>query len=291
VSPDPSSSGLEASYRHCARIVRASHSSFAAAFWMLSRDQRRALHAVYAFCRLADDIADDETIRGDRAQLLRRWRAQLDSAYQGHASHPVAIALADTVSRFALPRRWLDELLEGIEMDLLGTEIKEFAQLERYCYCVAATVGLSVVAVLGLRGEAVERYAIELGIAVQLTNVLRDVGDDLRSGRVYLAEKDLERHGVTRDDLAPGEPDPAVRALLAEHAARAHRRFDRARAALPIEHEKALRPAQAMGAIYFELLRELERSGFPCLERVVRLSRARRVGIAARVWLRPRRAA
>jgi phytoene synthase len=258
---------------------------------MLSRDQRRALHAIYAFCRLADDIADDETIRGDRAQLLRRWRAQLDSAYAGHASHPVAIALADAVTRYALPKIWLEELLEGIEMDLLGSEIKEFAQLERYCYCVASTVGLAVVAVLGLRGADVERYAIELGIAVQLTNVLRDVGDDLRSGRVYLAERDLERHGVTRDDLARREPDSAVRALLAEHAARAHRRFDRARAVLPPEHEKALRPAQAMGAIYFELLQEIERDGFPCLDRVVRFSRARRVGIAARVWLRPGRAA
>lgn len=288
MNPVRNQAETEAAYRHCARIVRASHSSFAAAFWMLSRDQRRALHAIYAFCRLADDIADDETIRGDRLQLLSRWRAQLDSAFDGRATHPVAVALADAVSRYDLPKRWFAELLEGIEMDLCGTEIKEFEQLERYCYCVASTVGLSVVAVLGLRSEAVERYAVDLGIAVQLTNVLRDVGDDLRSGRLYLAQADLDRHGVSRAQLENGVLTSPVRALLREHAARAHERFERARLGLPAKHEKALRPAQAMGAIYFELLRELENENFPCLDRVVRLSRAKRVGIAARVWLRPR---
>lgn len=276
-----------AAYRHCARIVRASDSSFAAAFWMLGRERRRALHAIYAFCRLADDIADDETIRGDRRALLERWREELDAAYAGRSRHPVGIALGDAVERFDLPRIWFEELLEGIERDLGGAEIAEFRDLERYCYCVASTVGLMIVGVLGLREPAVERYAIELGIAVQLTNVLRDVGDDLGSGRVYLARADLDRHGVTRDTLAAGVHTDATRALLAEYAARAHDRFDRARAALPAEHVRALRPAQAMGAIYFELLQRLERRGFPCLDHVVRLSRAERVGIAARVWLAP----
>jgi phytoene synthase len=172
-------------------------------------------------------------------------------------------------------------------MDLLGTEIKEFRQLERYCYCVASTVGLTVVAVLGLRGEAVERYAIDLGIGVQLTNVLRDVGDDARSGRVYLAQEDLDRHRVSREQLESGDMTYGLHALLAEHAMRAHRRFEQARVALPVEHERALRPAQAMGEIYYELLRELESQNFPCLDRVVRLSKVKRVGIAARIWLRP----
>jgi len=285
------SSEIEAAYRHCAGIVRASNSSFAAAFWMLGRNQRRALHAIYAFCRLADDIADDETIRGDRSQLLRRWRLELDNAYSGNADHPVGIAMADTVARFDLPIEWFRDLLEGIEMDLLGTEIKEFHQLERYCYCVAATVGLSVVAVLGLRSEAVERYAVELGIAVQLTNILRDVGDDARTGRVYFAQEDLDRHEVTRNMLESADMTRELRGLLSEHAERAHLRFERARAARPAEHELALRPAEAMGAIYFELLRSLESENFPCLERVVRLSKVRRMGIAARVWLRPRMAA
>jgi len=276
-----------AAYRHCARIVRASDSSFAAAFWMLGREQRRALHAIYAFCRLADDIADDESIRGDRRALLDRWRDELDAAYAGRSRHPVGIAMADTVERFDLPRVWFEELLEGIAMDLRGVEIGAFRDLERYCYCVASTVGLAIIGVLGRRDPAVERYAIELGIAVQLTNVLRDVGDDLASGRVYLAREDLDRHGVTRQMIARGVLTDGLRALLQEHADRAHVRFERARAALPAEHARALRPARAMGAIYHELLQRLERHDFPCLDRVLRLSRAERVGIAARVWLAP----
>jgi phytoene synthase len=282
---------LEAStldaYRHCARIVRASNSSFAAAFWMLSREQRRALHAIYAFCRLADDIADDPSIRGDRRELLQRWRAELDDAYAGRPGHPVGVAMSDTVARFDLPKAWFLDLLEGIETDLLAAEIVSFAQLERYCYCVASTVGLSVVAVLGVRNPATERYAVDMGIAVQLTNILRDVGDDAASGRIYLAREDLDRHGVSREAIGSGELTPAVRALLREHAKRAHVRFDRARAEIPAEHARTLRPAQAMGEIYFELLQRLERSDFPCLDRVLRLSKVERVGIAARVWLRP----
>ncbi len=278
-------------YRHCAEIVRASHSSFSATFWMLSREQRRAMHAIYAFCRLADDIADDESIQGDRVELLRRWRGQLEDAYTGKASHPVGIAMADTVERYGLPKIWFEDLLEGIEMDLLEVEIREFRQLERYCYCVASTVGLAVVAILGLRGEAVEGYAIEMGIAVQLTNILRDVGDDAGSGRVYLAQEDLDRHGVTREAIESAELTGEIRGLLEEHARRAHRRFENAEAALPRGYRRALRPAQAMGAIYHELLRRVETADFPCLDRVVRLSKAERVGIAARVWFRPRLAA
>lgn len=280
-----------AAYRHCSEIVHASHSSFAATFWMLSREQRRAMHAIYAFCRLADDIADDEEIRGDRIELLRAWRGQLEDAYNGKASHPVGIAMADTVERYGLPKIWFEDLLEGIEMDLLEVEIREFRQLERYCYCVASTVGLSVVAILGLRGEAIERYAIEMGIAVQLTNILRDVGDDAGAGRIYLAQEDLDRHGVTRAAIESAELTGEIRGLLEEYARRAHRRFENAEAALPLGYRRALRPAQAMGAIYHELLRRVERSNFPCLDRVVRLSKAERVGIAARVWFRPRLAA
>jgi phytoene synthase len=245
------------------------------------------MHAIYAFCRLADDIADDEAIRGDRKQLLQLWRNELDKAYSGESMHPVGIAMADAVARYDLPKSWFEDLLEGIETDLSGTEIREFQQLERYCYCVASTVGLAIVAVLGMRGESVERYAVEMGIAVQLTNILRDVGDDAGSGRIYLAREDLDRHGVTREEIESAKLTRPLRELLEEHAARAHLRFEQAHTALPAEYERALRPAQAMGAIYHELLRRLERSNFPCLERVVRLSKVERVGIAARVWLRP----
>jgi phytoene synthase len=276
---------LAAAYRHCASIAHASGSSFLAAFWMFPREQRRALHAIYAFCRLADDIADDESVRGDRSQLIVEWRRVLDDAYLGKSEHPVAVALGDAAERFRLPQRWFADLLSGVELDLRGATIEQFAELEHYCYCVASTVGLLVMAVRGLRGPAVERYAIRLGTAVQLTNVLRDVGADARAGRVYLAAEDLERMGVAPAQLAEGVLTEPIRLLLALYAERARIRYEEADRLLPAELRGAARPARAMGAIYRELLERLQRHRFPCLERTLRLSRRERLAIAARVWL------
>ncbi|MGH7338123.1 MAG: phytoene/squalene synthase family protein, partial [Myxococcota bacterium] len=186
---------MRGAYAHCAEIARRSGSSFLAAFWMFPREQRRALHAIYAFCRLVDDIADDPALRGDRGMLLERWHEELVDAYRGKARHPVGIALGDAVERFALPEQCFLDLLAGIEADLRGGEFETFAELEHYCYCVASTIGLLVCGVRGLRDERVRDYALHLGIAVQLTNVLRDVGEDAAAGRIYLAREDREACG------------------------------------------------------------------------------------------------
>jgi len=272
-------------YAHCAEIARASGSSFLATFWMFPREERRALHAIYAFCRLADDIADDPAVSGDRGRLLERWRGELDAAYLGKARHPVGVALGDAAHRFRLPQRWFVDLLAGIEADLRGQPIESFGDLERYCYCVASTIGLLVVRVRGMQGAAVEGYARNLGIAVQLTNVLRDVGADAAAGRVYLAREDMERMAVAPEALTGRELTEELRLLLALYAERARIRYERAQGLLPGELRSALRPAQAMGAIYRDLLETLQARGFPCLTESLRLSKARRLAIAARVWL------
>jgi phytoene synthase len=272
-------------YAHCAGIARRSGSSFLAAFWMFPREQRRALHAVYAFCRLVDDIADDPALRGDRGMLLERWHEELIDAYRGKARHPVGIALGDAVHRFALPEQCFLDLLAGIESDLRGEEFATFAELERYCYRVASTIGLIVCGVRGLRGERVRDYAVNLGIAVQLTNVLRDVGEDAAAGRVYLAREDREAYGVTAAALREQTGNERLARLLALYAARARTRYARAQLALAPELRRTLRPAQAMGAIYRELLDALERRDFPRHGPALRLSRPRRVAIAAREWL------
>lgn len=276
---------VPAAYRHCAGITRASGSSFLAAFWMFPREERLALHAIYAFCRLADDIADDESMSGDRGRLMEEWRRVLDEAYLGKSEHPVGIALGDAARRYRLPQQWFADLLSGVETDLRGEPIEQFSELEHYCYCVAATVGLLILSVRGLRGPAVERYAITLGTAVQLTNVLRDVGADARAGRVYLASEDLARMGVARGELLRGTLTEPIRLLLALYAERARIRYEQADRLLPAELWRAARPARAMGAIYRELLDRLQRQRFPCLERTLRLSRAERLAIAARVWV------
>jgi phytoene synthase len=280
----PSPAVLDA-YAHCAGIARRSGSSFLAAFWMFPREQRRALHAIYAFCRLVDDIADDPALRGDRGMLLERWHEELVDAYRGKARHPVGIALGDAVHRFELPEQCFLDLLAGIEADLLGGEFETFAELEHYCYCVASTIGLLICGVRGLHSDRVRDYAVHLGIAVQLTNVLRDVGEDAAAGRVYLAREDREACGVTFGALlATARSEPLAR-LLSLYAARARERYAQAQRALPAELRRTLRPAQAMGAIYRELLEALERRDFPQHGPALRLSKPRRVVIAAREWL------
>jgi len=275
-------------YAHCGRVARASGSSFLAAFWLFPRAERQALHAIYAFCRMADDIADDDSIRGDRLLLLARWHQVLDEAYLGKSDHPVGIALADAVVRFRLNKRWFEDLLTGIEADLFGAPIERFADLERYCYCVASTIGLLVVGVRGLHGDAIRDYAIQMGIGVQLTNVLRDVGEDAAHGRVYLAREDLERMQVAPESLRVAARSEAHRLLFALYAERARIRFERAEAApLSADERRRLRPVGALGAIYRDLLDTLQARGFPCLEPSLRLSRARRMAIAARAWLAP----
>jgi len=274
-----------AAYAHCAGVVRASGSSFAASFWMFPREQRRALHAIYAFCRLADDIADAPEVAGDRGRLLSRWRGELRDAYRGKATHPVGIALGDAARRFDLPEEILVELLHGIESDLAGATIESWDELRRYCYRVASTVGLLVVRVRGSRHPQTGEYAENLGIAVQLTNVLRDVGEDAAGGRIYLPREDLRRLGVDAEDLLARRETDEIRLLLAFTAERARLHYERAERLLPGEERHLLRPAEAMGRIYRTLLQELYDHRFPCLGPALRLSRPRRLAIAAGAWL------
>jgi 15-cis-phytoene synthase len=276
---------VAAAYAHCAAVTRRSGSSFAAAFWMLSPPRRRALHAIYAFCRLADDIADDPSVKGDRALLLARWRGELEDAYRGKARHPVGIALGDAVHRFQLPEALFLDLLRGVEWDLGGRPVDTFEDLYRYCYCVASTVGLLLVRVLEARDPAVLDYAEKMGIAVQLTNVLRDVGEDAAAGRIYLPREDLERMRVRPESLREGKMTEEIRLLLAVYAERARIYYEQAERALPPEERRRLRAAEAMGRIYRTLLDELQMRGFPCLEESLRLSKPRRLAIAARSFL------
>jgi len=282
---------LAAAYEHCREVVRGSGSSFAAAFWMLPPERRRAIHAVYAFCRLADDIADDPDVRADRQLLIARWRDELEAAYLGKSTHPVGIALGDAVHRFRLPQWVFQELLRGVESDLAGAPIETMDELERYCFRVASTVGLLVVELLGYRNPRVREYAEQLGIAVQLTNVLRDVGDDAAAGRVYLPADELARFGVSRDDLLARHESPALRLLFASVGERARVHYERAAALLPDEDRLRLRPAEAMGRIYRALLEEIHRQGYPCLGPALRLSKPRRMAIAAKAFLGVRGAA
>jgi len=281
---------LLAAQAHCRAVTLRSGSSFAAAFWMFPRQQRQAVHAIYAFCRFADDVADDPQVAGDRALLLERWRAELGAAYQGVPAHPVGIALADAVRRFDLPREIFEELLRGVESDLERAGMETFDDVTRYCFRVASTVGILLVRLLGHRSPRALAYAEAMGIAVQLTNILRDVGEDADAGRVYLAREDMRRFGVSRQSLTADPTPDELRVLLACYAERARIYYERAARLRPEEDRARLRPADAMGRIYRALLEELQRRRFPHSAPALRLSNARRLAITASVWLEGARA-
>lgn len=281
---------LLAAQAHCRAVTLRSGSSFAAAFWMFPRPKRQAVHAIYAFCRFADDVADDPSISGNRALLLRRWREELGAAYDGKPVHPVGIALADAVRRFDLPRGIFEELLAGVESDLERAPMETFDDVTKYCFRVASTVGILLVRLLGYQSPRALDYAEAMGIAVQLTNILRDVGEDAGAGRVYLAREDMRRFGVSRDSLDADPTPDELRVLLACYAERARLYYERAARLLPEEDRGRLRPADAMGRIYRALLEELQRRRFPHAAPAVRLSSARRLAITASVWLEGARA-
>ena len=278
-----------AAYAHCRGVTRRSHSSFAAAFWMFPKAKRRALHAIYAFCRLADDIADDPAIRGDRGLLLERWRDELAAAYDGKAVHPVGVALGDAVARFDLPRQTFEDLLLGVESDLRRTPIETFDELYQYCYRVASTVGLLIVRVLGFNDPRTLDYAEAMGVAVQLTNVLRDVGED--------AGERPRLPGARGPEALRHRRGGAARAARARRAAAPARLLRRARAhllrarrrAAPRRRPRAPAPGRRDGRDLPLHARPLQAERFP-RERTVRLSNPRRLAIAASVWLRGARA-
>jgi phytoene synthase len=284
--PAPSVSRREA-YAYCAEVSRRSASSFHRAFRLLPARRREALQAVYAFCRFIDDIADDPG-RQDPEGLLERWRAELVRVYAGTPTHPIGHALADAVGRFSLSSQHFFDLIRGVEMDLTRRRYSTFGELHDYCYLVASTVGLLCIEIFGYRYAGTREYAVHLGVAFQLTNVLRDVADDARRDRIYLPQEDLARFGCSEDDLLRGRYTPAVGTLLAFECGRARTYYDRARRALAPGDRLALAPAEAMRLIYERVLRRIEARLDGAFQRKATPVQRERTSSVRDAWGRPR---
>jgi phytoene synthase len=272
------------------RLTKRSRSNFYYAFLTLPRPRREALYAVYAFCRIVDDIADLGVDGGaDPAAQhagLAEWRREVARCYDpgGAPKHPIARQLASAVRGFNLPRAALDAIIDGVEMDVDGVAFEKAEDLYPYCYRVASAVGLCCIEIFGYTDPRARQYAIDLGMALQLTNILRDVGADARVGRVYLPRVDLRAHGVTPEDLRAGRYDDRVLAVLRAQAARAHEYYERAERAFPRVDARSLVPARIMGAIYEALLHEIEARRFRVFGERITVSTRRKVGIALRCW-------
>ena len=277
------SPALRAAYAHCQEITRRSSSNFYYAFLLLPLERREALFALYAFCRFVDDIADDEG-RARPAELLDRWRDELERIYDGRPTHPIGLALADAAARVPLEKRHVLELIAGVKMDLSRKRYETFDELYQYCYRVASTVGLLCIEIFGYQNPSARDYAVDLGVAFQLTNILRDVMEDGERGRIYLPLEDLGRFDCAEEDLLGGRYSARVGALMAFECGRARAYYLRASAALAAEDRGTLAAAEAMRLIYMRLLNRIEARQFDVFGPKVTVPRYEKVGLALAAW-------
>ena len=270
---------------YCQKKAASSGSSFYYSFLFLSRERRRAITALYAFCREVDDVVDETPDAQLAAAKLAWWRAEVANLDAGKAQHPVSLALAPFVKKFGITAARLNEIIDGMEMDLTQTRYLDWRALDHYCYHVAGVVGLLAAEIFGYRDARTLDYAKDLGIAFQLTNIIRDVGEDARKNRIYLPMDDMKRFAVPAAEILQGRESPRFKALMAFQAERAQEHYKSAMQALPRKDRRAQRPGLIMAAIYRALLAEIESDGFRVLTRRTSLTPLRKFWIAWKTWI------
>jgi phytoene synthase len=283
----PDRAQLASSYRYCRRIARAAARNFYYAIFLLPREKRDALCALYAFMRKADDISDLPADAQRKREQMAAWREMLEAALRGEfGDEPAAPALRDTVTRYQIPPQYLRDLIRGTEMDLDLRAFPDFEALRKYCYHVAGTVGLCCVHVFGFADSRVPALAERLGLAFQLTNILRDVKTDFRLGRVYLPQDELARCGCNPAELGASSLSPSLREVLRLVAGRAREAYDAGRELLPLIARDSQPALWALIRIYRALLAEIERRGYDVISQPeIHLSRAAKLAIMLRARL------
>ncbi len=274
--------GNRARNRH---FTTAAATNFYYSFVFLPREKRHAIEAVYHFARRGDNITDGCLSRTEAATAIAEYRAMLDECFAGRGSTPELQALAESIQRFKIPRQPFEDLILGLEMDLNGTEYKTFEDLSLYCYRVAATIGLISIEIFGYRNPSARDYAVNLGTALQLVNILRDLKSDARRGRLYLPQEDLDRFGIRPGEILQGSyTDPFIE-LMQFECDRARSYFDRARASLAAEDRRAMVAAEIMAAIYWRVLQRIRERRYDVFRERVRLSRPTKLWTALSVYL------
>jgi 15-cis-phytoene synthase len=276
---------------YSAQLTRKSRSNFYYSFLFLSKEKRQAIYAVYAFCRSVDDVADGDASDGEKQMLLDEWRREIERCYKGKPEHPITVKLAQSLQRFPIPREHFEELIAGVEMDLTHTRYSTFGELYEYCYRVASVVGLMCIEIFGYRNPKAKDYAIALGVALQLTNIMRDLKGDAERGRIYLPLEDLTRVGYREEELLQCAYTPAFIELMGVAATRARQYFHRARHLLTEEDRRSLVAAEIMGAIYYRLLETIEAQHYRVFDRTITLPTSHKLWIALSIWARSARRA
>ena len=267
---------------YCAQKVAQSGSSFYYSFRLLPAPRRAAISALYAYCREVDDVVDEVSDPNVARVKLAWWRTEVDAIFDGAPQHPVALALQAAVDRYGMQRAHLQTVIDGMQMDLEKVRYVDFTELETYCDRVAGVVGLMSAEIFGYEDPATRDYARRLGVAFQLTNIIRDVGEDARRGRIYLPQDDLARFGVGASDVLRARASPAFVELMRFQTERARAWYDAAFAALPERDRHAQRAGLAMAAIYRTLLDEIARDGYQVLDRRISLTPLRKLWLATR---------
>ena len=274
----------EAAYAHCRDITKAQAKNFYYAFRTLPARKRRAIYAAYAFCRLCDDIADGDAPVEDKRAALRETRARLRGEPDGGPPDPVFDALRHAIAAYSIPVSLFEEVVDGVEMDLVKDRYDTFEDLREYCFGVASAVGLISIEVFGYEDEAAKEYAIDLGIAMQLTNIMRDLREDAERGRIYLPLAELEAFGYSQQQLVDGVVDEQFKELMRFQADRARRYFASGSRLMPLLGPRARACPAVLAGVYSALLDSMERAGYDVFQRRIALSTRRKIFIMAKTW-------
>lgn len=273
--------------QYCQQKTRNSGSSFYYSFMFLPKQKREAITALYAFCREVDDIVDEYSELSVAQVKLAWWKGEITNLFQANPSHPVTKALQPFIHTYHLSEEHFQEIIDGMEMDLNFNRYQDFKQLQLYCYRVASVVGILSAQIFGFKNRKTLKFAHDLGLAFQLTNIIRDVGEDARRNRIYIPLEDLAKFNVSEDDILQSRESDSVKALLEYEIELAESFYDRALLALPNEDRKSQRVGLIMTAIYRTLLREIKADGAQkVLNARTSLGALRKLWLAFRTWLK-----
>ena len=277
---------LDQAYEECRVLTKREAKNFYYAFITLPPEKRRAIYAAYAFCRLCDDAADDQQSNDDKLRSLEGLRRNLSAAYSGQTDGLVLTALADSAAAYDIPEEYFQQVVWGVETDLTKSRYRDFSELRTYCYQVASVVGLICLQIFGYSDSRAREHAIDLGLAMQLTNILRDVKEDLERDRIYLPLDEIERFGYSTEELQRGVANEPFRQLMEYQAERARGYFDSGFKLLPFLAPRSRACPAVMGQIYSHILDRIETQNYNVFDGRVSLSRREKYLVTAQTWMK-----